>query len=307
MLEAGIAYRDPGRKPMSNLHSFTAAASLRFVALLAMVFPANAFAGDRLAWTGGLTQVEGTGGGGLVPLALIAGLGTGDQVAPTFSATHVATDRFELATTAVGLGIRDRLELSYARQWFSTGSVVPGTTLGQDVYGAKLRVAGDAVFSAHSWLPQVAVGIQYKRTREAGGIPRAVGAERLTGTDVYVAATRVFIDGVGGRRVLANAVLRRTDANQFGLLGFGGPAAGGKKWHPEATVGVWLSDRWLVGAEYRSKPDGLAAFREEDAADAFVAYGFGKRVTLVGAWVDLGSIAGQPKQRGAYVSLWVGY
>jgi hypothetical protein len=284
-------------RPSAVLASFACAAAL---------VATPAVGGDRLAWTGGVTQLEGAGGGGLVPMALVAGLGTSDQVGPTFSVVHASTGRFELAGASVGVGIRDRLELSYARQWFSAGSVVPGTTLGQDIVGAKLRVAGDAVFAASRWLPQVAIGAQYKRTREANGIPRAVGAERLDGVDLYVAATRVFLDGFGGRRMLANAVLRRTDANQFGLLGFGGPAAG-RKWYPEASVGVWLADDCLVGAEYRAKPDTLAAFREEDAADLFVAYGFGKRLTLVAAWVDLGSIAGQANQRGAYVSLWAAY
>ena len=33
-----------------------------------------------------------------------------------------------------------------------------------DVLGAKLRVAGDAVLDSDSWMPQVAVGVEVKRT-----------------------------------------------------------------------------------------------------------------------------------------------
>jgi hypothetical protein len=273
---------------------------------LLVLAPTAAFAGDRLAWTGGVTQVEGAGGAGLVPVALIAGLGTEDQIAPTASATWVSTDRYELRAASLALGIRDRLELSYARQEFSTGSVVPGIALGQHVLGAKLRVAGDAVFSPHAWLPQVSVGVQHKRTDDARGIPLAVGAERLSGTDVYVAATRVFLDGLAGRRTLVNVVLRNTDANQFGLLGFGGPN-GGRRWVAEASAAVWIADALLVGVEYREKPDGLAAFRESAAKDAFVAYAPNKHLTFVAAWADLGTIAGQARQRGPYLSIWAGY
>lgn len=291
---------------MNRYSCATRAAAATVAAAAACLVSGTALAGDRLAWTGGVTQVEGAGGAGLVPLALIAGLSTEDQIAPTASVTWAATGRYELHVAAAAIGIRDRLELSYARQSFSTGSVVPDTTLGQDVFGAKLRVAGDAVFSPHAWWPQLSLGLQHKRTDDARGIPLAVGAKDLHGTDFYVAATRVFLDGIGGRRVLVNAVLRNTDANQFGLLGFGGPK-GGRRWVPELSAAVWVADPVLLGVEYREKPDGLAAFRESTAKDVFVAYALTKHVTFVAAWVDLGTIAGQARQRGAYASVWVGY
>lgn len=276
-------------------------------AVLAFLLGAPALAGDRLAWTGGVTQVEGAAGGGLVPWALIAGLGTEDQSAPSFYATHVATDRFALRAVGAALGIRDRWELSYARHEFDLGSVLPGLELGQDVVGVKYRVAGDAVFSAHAWFPQLAVGAQWKRTRDFDVVPRAVGARSGSGVDVYVAATRVWFDAVAGRNVLANVTLRRTAANQFGLLGFGGDGGRGPRWYPEATLAVWLADDVLVGAEWRAKPNGLAAFDEQDARDAFVAWNPTKRVSLVAAWADLGEIAGQRRQSGAYLSAALAY
>lgn len=291
-------------KPL--LESRRAVASRAALIASMVLCAAPGYAGDRLAWTGGVTQVEGAGGAGLVPLALVAGLGTEDQVGPAAAVTWASTSRYELHAAAVAVGIHDRVELSYARQEFSTGSVVPGITLGQHVVGAKVRLLGDAVFSPQAWLPQVAVGVLHKRTDDAHGIPLAVGAERTRGTDLYVAATRVFLDGPVGRRALVNVVLRNTDANQFGLLGFGGPA-GGRTWVAEASAGVWLEDRVLVGVEYREKPDMLAAFRESAAKDVFVAYAPTKRLTFVGAWLDLGTIAGQSRQRGAYASVWMGY
>lgn len=281
---------------------------LRVLASAAIaLLSASASAGDRLAWTGGVTQVEGAAGGGLVPWALTAGLGTEDQTSPSFFATHVSTDRFALRVAGASLGVRDRLELSYARHEFDLGSLLPGLELRQDVVGAKVRVAGDAVFSPSDWLPQIAVGAQWKRTRDFDVVPRAAGARSGSGVDVYVAATRLWFDAVAGRNVLANVTLRRTQANQFGLLGFGGDRGRGPRWYPEASVAVWLTDSVLVGAEWRAKPNGLSAFEEEDARDAFVAWNPAKRVSIVGAWADLGTIAGQRTQRGPYVSAWFAY
>lgn len=268
---------------------------------------ASAHAGDRLAWTGGVTQVEGAAGGGLVPWALIAGLGTEDQIAPSAHATYVSTDRFALRAAGVALGVRDRVELSYARHEFDLGSLLPGLELSQDVIGVKVRVAGDAVFATNPWMPQLAIGAQWKRTRDFDLVPRAVGARSGSGVDVYVAATRVWFDAVAGRNVLANLTLRRTEANQFGLLGFGGDRGRGARWCPEGTLAVWLTDSVLLGAEWRSKPDGLRAFEEERAADAFVAWNPTKRLSVVAAWADLGSIAGQREQNGPYLSAWIAY
>lgn len=276
-------------------------------AALSFLISAHAAAGDRLAWTGGVAQVEGAAGGGLVPWALIAGLGTEDQTAPAFYATHVSTDRFALRAAGVSFGIRDRVELSYARHEFDLGSLLPGLDLGQDVVGLKYRAFGDAVFAAHPWLPQLAIGAQWKRTRDFEVVPRAVGARSGSGVDVYVAATRVWFDAVGGRNALANLTLRRTEANQFGLLGFGGDRGRGPRWYPEASVAVWLADEWLAGVEWRAKPDGLSAFVEQAARDAFVAWTPTKRVSIVAAWADLGEIAGQSRQNGPYVSAWFAY
>jgi hypothetical protein len=75
---------------------------------------------------------------------------------------------------------------------------------------------------------------------------------------------------------------------------------------PEASAAVWLTDEILLGGEYRNKPNNLSAFREQSAEDVFIACAPLKNLTVTGAWTDLGSIAGKPKQRGFYLSLWLG-
>ena len=45
-----------------------------------LCYSSFAIAGDRLLATGGVMQIEGAGGGGLTPWALISGYGTDKQV-----------------------------------------------------------------------------------------------------------------------------------------------------------------------------------------------------------------------------------
>ena len=264
-----------------------------------------AWAGDRLEWTGAVSEIEGAAGGGLVPWALIAGLGTNTEVGGRAFATYVTTQDFSLRTGGIAIGIDDRVEFSLARQRFDAGSVVPGLTLGQDVVGAKLRLLGDAVFAPDSLLPQIAIGAEYKRTLDFGTVPRAVGAASGVDVEWYLAATKLYFAAVEGRNVLLDLTVRRTRADQFGLLGFGGDGSG-YSWRPEASEGIFLTETLLFGGEYREKPNNLRAFREQAAADAFLAWGPVKNLTVTAAWTDLGAIAGKVAQRGLYVSVWVG-
>jgi hypothetical protein len=278
--------------------------SLVFAALALRVAPANG--GDRLPWTGAVDEIEGSAGGGLVPWALIGGLGTNEQTGATGFATYVSTQDFSLRSAGANIGVNDRVEVSVDRQRFDAGSVVPGLTLGQDIVGVKVKLLGDAVFAPDEYLPQIAVGAQYKRTLDFDQIPRAVGAARGEDVDFYIAATKLYFAALDGRNIIIDATLRRTRANQFGLLGFGGDGSG-YTWKPEFSAAIWLQDQILLGAEYRDKPNNLSAFRENSAEDIFIAWGPVKNFTLTTAWTDLGQIAGKSAQRGVYVSLWLGF
>jgi hypothetical protein len=264
-----------------------------------------AFAGDRLQWTGAVTDIEGSAGGGLVPWALIGGLGTDAEVGGSGFATYVTTGDFSLRSAGVAVGVDDRLEISWARQRFDAGSVIPGLTLGQDVVGLKLKVAGDAVFAPDQFLPQLAVGAEFKHTLDFDAVPHLIGAASGEDVDFYITATKLYFAALAGRNVLLDATLRRTRANQFGLLGFGGDGSR-YSWEPEASAAVFLTDQLLLGAEYRDKPNNLRAFREQSAEDAFLAWGPLKNFSITAAWTDLGEIAGKRAQHGLYVSAWVG-
>ena len=271
---------------------------------LAFVLPAWG-SGDRLQWTGAVTQVEGSAGGGLVPWALIGGLETDAEVGATGFATYVSTEDFSLRVGGASMDVHDRVEVSAARQRFDAGAVLPGLTLGQDIVGVKVRLAGDAVFAPDEYLPQISLGAEWKHTLDFDQVPRGVGAARGEDVDLYLAATKLYFAALAGRNVVVDLTLRRTRANQFGLLGFGGDGSG-YSYVPETSAGVFVTDSVLLGAEYRDKPNNLHAFKENSAQDVFVAWGPLKNVSLTAAWTDLGRIAGKAPQSGVYVSLWLG-
>lgn len=259
-------------------------------------------AGGRLLATGGVTQLEGAGGGGLVPWALIAGYGTRDEVGGAGFATYVDTGHFDLRSAGGAVGLYDRLELSFAHQHFDLGDTVPGQSIEQQILGAKVRLFGDAVYDQDRWWPQVAAGLQYKRNLDFA-VPRLLGAREDDGVDFYVAATKVWLGGALGRNLLLNFTTRATRANQFGLLGFGGDAGNGYQPQFEGSVGVFLTDALVFGGEWRTKPDNLRAFEENDAGDVYLAWLPHKQIAVTAAWVDLGRIADQDNQDAYYLSL----
>jgi hypothetical protein len=277
--------------------------ALLLAVLLALLLAApRAQGADRLLGTGGVTEVEGSAGGGVVPWALVAGLGTDAQLGGTASCTSVRPAHFRLDACGAALGLDDRVELSAARWRFDLGQIVPGQQIREEVFGLKWRLAGDALFAPQAWMPQLALGVQYKRNLDFDAVPKALGAQRASSVDVYVAATRVWLDGPLHRSWLADLTVRSTEANQFGLLGFGGDR-GSRHLEPEASAGLFVSDHLIAGLEYRHKPDNLSVFREARAWDAFLAWLPHKQLALTLAYADLGPIADHSQERGPYLSL----
>jgi Protein of unknown function (DUF3034) len=274
-----------------------------FVVFLFSSLGGIAHAGGRILATGGVTEIEGAAGGGIVPWAMIAGYGTGDEIGATAFYTHLDIKDFRLQSAGVGVGIYDRGEITFARQKLGLGTTVPGESIEQDIVGVKLRLTGDAVFDQDRWLPQLALGVQYKRNRDFDLVPKLLGAEHGSGTDVYLSATKVYLAGLAGRNVLLNGTLRATKANQLGLLGFGGDKNDSYRLCFEGSAAVFLNDNLALGAEYRAKPDNLSVFREDSFQDVFVTYLPNKLLALTAAFARLGTIADKKDQDALYLSV----
>jgi hypothetical protein len=239
---------------------------------------------------------------------VISGYGTRDAIGANAHFTYVGLPGYELRDYGVSVGFYDRLEVSYTREAFDTGStggklgLGDGFTFNQDVVGVKLKLFGDAVYDQNSLLPQVAVGLQYKHN-DKGAIIQAVGGKHADGVDYYVSATKLFLN----QSLVVDATLRITKANQTGLLGFGGDRNDSYGPQFEGSVGYLLTRRLVVGAEYRTKPSNLGFAKEDDWYDLFAAYALNKNLSVTLAYADLGSIATFHNQRGVYVSLQAGF
>lgn len=275
------------------------------LAVLSQAPHAQTLGSGKLLLTGGVTSIDGAAGGGLTPWAVTASYATEGQFGATAFFTRVKTQDYALNDYGAAIGYGDRFELSVARQAFDASVVVPDTTLNLDIVGLKARVAGDAVLDSDTWMPQVAVGAEFKHVNPGptvGSILDGAGVKR-EGVDLYVSATKLFL----AQGILVNGTLRATKANQNGLLGFGSSDKDSYSFKPEFSAAWLLRKDLAVGAEYRFKPDNLAfagaPFAEDDWKDVFIAYAPSKHVSITAAYADLGNIVGHPHQHGAYLSL----
>lgn len=271
--------------------------------------------GGRLLLTGGVSTIEGAGGGGLVPWALIGGYGTRNELGFNAYATGVDTKDFTLASYGAAVNVGNRVEVSLARQNFNLREVGNALALGnrytisQTIIGAKVRLFGDAILEQDSILPQVAVGAQYKINDDATVVGGALGLDRKS-VDFYASATKLILS----KSLLLNATVRLTKANQYGILGFGGLGGQQQDYAAqfEGSAAYLLSRKLAVGGEYRTKSNRLegalggSTFREEDAWDVFAAYALNRNISLTVAYARLGQIALR-RQDGAYASIQIGF
>jgi hypothetical protein len=267
----------------------------------------------KLTATGGVSQLEGAAGGGLVPWALITGYGSRDSWGANAYYTGVKTQDYALGSAGVALGWRDRVELTLAQQHF-TGSLAPLDRLSirQDILGLKVKLAGDAVYDQDRWQPQVAAGVMHKRHRGIHGLGALgvtsvtqLGAKRDSGTDFYVAASKIYL----ANSLLINGTLRATKANQMGLLGFGGDRSDSYKVMPEVSAAYMINRKLVAGMEYRHKPHNLGVDEEKAYYDVFVAWFPSKHLSVTAAYAVLGDITifNPTRQRGAYLSVQAGF
>jgi hypothetical protein len=263
--------------------------------------------------TGGVSEVEGAGGGGITPWALITGYGTRDSYGANLHDTHLSTQDYSLATYGVAIGVADRVELSLANQEFK-GSLAPLNQLRirQDIVGLKVKLVGDAVYEQDQWLPQISAGLMYKHNKGVDGLG-ALGVTNVTqlgarddhGTDYYLAATKILFE----QSLLLNLTVRATKANQMGLLGFGGDKHDSYQLMAEGSAAYLFTRKLAAGVEYRQKPRNLGVDNEKAYYDAFVAWFPTKYVSVTAAYAELGDITifNTTRQHGLYLSVQTGF
>jgi hypothetical protein len=266
-----------------------------------LLISSQVVAGGKLVGSSGVTQVEGSGGGGLVPWATLSGSGTRDEMSASAFFSAVNTDDFRMSAYGASFAYHDRVEVSVAHQNFKSDD--KATHLAQNILGVKVRLFGDLIYTP--W-PQVTLGAQYKNAKNAKTI-RSLGAKDDEGVDYYLAATKAWINGPFHRTFVLNTTLRYSKANQLGLQGFGGDKQSSYNGLLEASAALFMTRHWVFGVEYRQKSDQLNSVKEDDWKDFFVAFIPNKKTALSLAFVDLGRIGGKGKQTGGYLSIQVSY
>jgi hypothetical protein len=268
----------------------------------------NLFDSGKLLATGGVSNLEGAGGGGISTWAVISGYGSEDGIGANAHYTYTSLPQFQVHSTGASVGLFNRVELSYAHTFFDTGSTGPklglpqGFTFEQDVIGAKVRLFGDIVYDQDTLLPQVSIGAQYKTTNHPD-ILKAVGAKAHDGEDYYIAASKLFL----GQSLLVNATLRLTKANQLGITGFGGPKNNGYQPEFEGSLAYLVTRKIAVGGEYRTMPSNLGFTRSDDWKTIYAAYFINHNASITLAYASLGTVATFKNQQGVYASLQIGF
>jgi len=266
--------------------------------LLTLTLTSQLYAADgKLIATPGISQIEGTGGGGFVPWAQLAGYGSRDEIAANVFCSGANVDDYDLHVCGAQATFYDRVEFSVAKQKFHVDAL--NLDIKQRILGVKARLYGDIVYSR---FPQISLGIQHKKLDDPT-VASLLGADEDSGTDIYLAASKLHLGAIGGYNWLWNITARSTEANQTGLLGFGNAQRGNQREIVlEASTAILFGRHLALGVEYRQKPDNLG-LKEDDWSNVFVAWFPNKIISVTAAWLDLGEIAGAKSQKGAYFSV----
>jgi len=273
---------------MSRIHQRVIWTGLSLLSAGLSVAHADGFLGadqGKLLLTAGFSTLESSGGGALTPWALITGYGSSNSWGANAYATDVHLRDMTLRSFGTAIGALDRFEVSFGHQQLLVNNgALDGLRASLDIAGAKLRLFGDAVYGQDSWLPQVAVGAQFKRHNGIENFALTsvlqLGAKDTQGIDYFLSATKLSL----AKNVLFNATLRATKANQLGLLGFGGDRQDKYSLRAEFTVGYLLTRKLAVGGEFRGRPHNLSVDSE---GSAWMRSSPGRRASTSPLWAPM--------------------
>lgn len=216
------------------------------------------------------------------------------------------------------LTLSDRLELGYGFNQLGLDSLsddiraATGVDIEETVYmhnlNARLALVKENAFNT-SWIPEITIGAHGKFNTtvndiddQLGGVLTSAGITDQNGVDYTLYASKLV--KVLPRPLLINAGVRSTKAAHIGLLGF----TDERRTRLEGNVVMFATDRLLLGAEYRQKPDeytpvpgpsGDLVGPEDDWWSLVFAYQITNNFTVSGAYSDFGEVLNEP-ENGAF-------
>ncbi len=236
-----------------------------------------------------LLNIEGSGGGGIVPWAyLINPPKDGQQIGmPSAGAWYWASSDYNFTFLNAAISPHKRVELgiTYANldiselrsdlKADSLAALSAGLDGNEDDLGMIVAHVKLLLLEESDTMPAVAVSAEYKKSLDiedmsddlnvgvrsvlgasAPGLLESMGYDDDSGVDFNIMATKLWKNTP--LPILTSLNIRATKANQTGFLGFS------DDWNiqPEATVAVVARGDLIVGVEYRSKPDELSSVND---------------------------------------------
>ena len=255
-------------------------------------------------------NLDAIGGMALTPLAMIAGRPPSPEHLgrPVVSALGAAGHDKSFGAFHVSWPIGERVEVGFSHQTLHLGSLrkrvreTVALDLGThhltvETFSAKYILVpqgGEAL----PWMPAIAAGAHYKYNPDIAAMNRKLmhalswlGIDDDDGVDFTLTATRVIRD-VLPTPLVVSAGVRFSEANQTGFAGF----SDGYRATFEGSVAWWLSEQFMMGAEYRQKPDRLRRFgslyrAEDDWYTVFAAYEIDDHSSVAVGWANVGRVA----------------
>ncbi|MBC8870376.1 MAG: DUF3034 family protein [Planctomycetes bacterium] len=265
--------------------------------------------------------VEGLGGGAITPMAYLDSPErlSGIFGRPTVTMTYVNMDRKNLNVVSVTETLADLVELGYAANRLSLGSL-PGdirdaTTVDIDRsdvwlhhFNARVQLLREGSYLGGLPMPAVTAGVQVKVNdgineidQKLGGALTGIGYRRSSGVDFALTASKMFQPGLlCNRPLILTGGLRASQGAQLGLFGFGDDYHGTF----EGSV-AYLPCDWLVLAyEFRQKPDPYAQIpgligNEDDWHALDAIFILGEQSAFTAGYGNFGTVANS-EQRGVW-------
>jgi len=216
---------------------------------------------------------------------------------PSIGVLHVQLGKGKsIETFTITETLWDRLELGYGFDYADFGDVpqdieravgirIDDQFVGLHNFNVRLLLVKDGDFS-QAWIPALTVGVHYKYNDtiddiddDLNGTLRNIGIKSDDGWDFTLYASKMIT--ALPRPVLVSAGVRSTEAAHIGLLGF----TDDRKVVGEGSICVFATDRLILAAEYRQKPDehdempGLVE-EEDDWWTLCVGYIVNDRITM---------------------------
>jgi hypothetical protein len=200
----------------------------------------------------------------------------------------------------------NRLELGYAYDNFGMGDLpkaikdktgldVQQTSIAMHNVNARLQLLKEGEFN-QKWIPALTFGVHYKYNDDIKDIDQALngtlhglGITHHDGVDFTLYASKLFT--CMPRPVLVNLGGRATKSAQIGLLGF----TDDYSFVFEGSVVVFATDRLLLAAEYKQKPNAFHSMPplvgpEDDWWTIDVGYVVSKNMTIAAGYGHFGRV-----------------